>query len=63
MAKRDAQITVRIPAELKARLEELAKAEDRSLAYVVERILRAHFESAVAHPGERKSPANRRERG
>jgi predicted DNA-binding protein len=54
---------VRIPAELKARLEELAKAEDRSLAYVVERILRAHFESVVAHPGERKSPANRRERG
>jgi hypothetical protein len=42
--KRDAQITVRIPSALKAKLVAEAKAEDRSLAYVVERILREHFE-------------------
>jgi predicted transcriptional regulator len=42
--KKDSQITVRIGSDLKAKLDELAKSEDRSLAYVVERILRAHFE-------------------
>ena len=42
--KKDSQITVRIGSDLKANLERLAKAEDRSVAYVVERILRAHFE-------------------
>ena len=35
---------MRLAAELKAALEREAKAEDRSVAYVVERILRAHFE-------------------
>jgi predicted transcriptional regulator len=43
MAK-TAQITVRVSADLKVALERTAKAEDRSVAYVVERILRAHFE-------------------
>jgi predicted transcriptional regulator len=42
--KKDAQITVRIGSDLREKLEALAKAEDRSIAYVVERILRAHFE-------------------
>jgi predicted transcriptional regulator len=42
--KKDSQITVRISSDLKAALEALAKQEDRSLAYVVERILRKHFE-------------------
>lgn len=46
MAKKDSQITVRIGSDLKDKLETLAKEQDRSLAYVVERILRQHFEKA-----------------
>jgi predicted transcriptional regulator len=45
MGKKDSQITVRIGSDLKTKLEVLAKQEDRSLAYVVERILRQHFEA------------------
>ena len=48
--KKDSQITVRIGSDLKAQLEQLAKAEDRSLAYVVERILREHFKQALSEP-------------
>jgi predicted DNA-binding protein len=51
MAKRDAQITVRISAELLDRLKGVAKAEDRSLAYVVERILREHFDGGARRKG------------
>jgi hypothetical protein len=49
--KKDSQLTVRLSSELLAKLKALAKSEDRSLAYVVERILREHFE---APPGKRK---------
>jgi hypothetical protein len=42
--KKNAQLTVRITSDLLDKLKALAKAEDRSLAYVVERILRQHFE-------------------
>jgi hypothetical protein len=43
MAKKDSQITVRIGSDLKEALEAQAKSEDRSLAYIVERILREYF--------------------
>jgi predicted transcriptional regulator len=43
MAKKDAQITVRISSDLKAKLEAQAKSEERSLAFIVERILREYF--------------------
>jgi predicted transcriptional regulator len=39
-----AQITIRVTSDLKDQLQRAAKAEDRSVAYVIERILRAHFE-------------------
>jgi predicted transcriptional regulator len=39
-----AQITIRVASDLKDALQRAAKAEDRSVAYVVERILRSHFE-------------------
>jgi predicted transcriptional regulator len=39
-----AQITIRVTSDLKDALQRAAKAEDRSVAYVVERILRSHFE-------------------
>jgi predicted transcriptional regulator len=39
-----AQITIRVASDLKDQLQHAAKAEDRSVAYMIERILRAHFE-------------------
>jgi predicted transcriptional regulator len=40
MATRDASITVRIPKDLKDRLSATAETEERSLSWLVERILR-----------------------
>jgi predicted transcriptional regulator len=48
--KKDAQLTIRIRSNLKAELERLARAEDRSVAYIAERILRAHVEDNAAEP-------------
>jgi predicted transcriptional regulator len=39
-----AQITIRVTSDLKDALQRAAKAEERSVAYIIERILRAHFE-------------------
>jgi len=39
-----AQITIRVTSDLKDQLQRAATAEDRSVAYIIERILRAHFE-------------------
>jgi predicted transcriptional regulator len=46
--RKDAQLTIRIRSGLKAELERLARAEDRSVAYIAERILRAHVEDKAA---------------
>ena len=50
MAK-DERVTARISAELKTALGRLAKADDRSLAGYVERVLREHVAKAK---GKRK---------
>ena len=39
-----AQITIRVTSDLKDQLQRAATAEDRSVAYIIERILRTHFE-------------------
>jgi predicted transcriptional regulator len=39
--KKDTQVTFRLPAELKARLQEIAAVEGRSVAQVCEAFLRA----------------------
>jgi predicted DNA-binding protein len=43
---RDAQIGLRVTAELKARLEELAAADNRPLSNYLELVLKAHAEAA-----------------
>jgi len=43
--RRDAQIGFRIKSDLKAEVERLAKADGRSLANYLERLLEAHVES------------------
>jgi len=43
MAK-EANLNVRISADLKAKLQASAKEQERSVAWVVERIIRAHYE-------------------
>jgi predicted transcriptional regulator len=58
---KDAQLTLRVPAELKAELERLAKAEDRSLAYVVLRLLREGLERE-AHAAQAREAAKPRGR-
>ena len=35
---------MRVTSDLKDQLQRAATAEDRSVAYIIERILRAHFE-------------------
>lgn len=44
MKKRDAQITVRIPAELRDELQHLAEAEHRSLASYIALALAKHVD-------------------
>jgi predicted transcriptional regulator len=46
-----AQITIRVTSDLKDQLQRAATAEDRSVAYIIERILRAQFER-VAYQAE-----------
>ena len=55
---KDANLTLRVPADLKAELEKLAKAEDRSLAYVVLRLLRDGLEREAV-----RAEASRSRRG
>jgi predicted transcriptional regulator len=38
------QITIHVASDLKDVLQRAAKGEDRNVAYIIERILRAHFE-------------------
>jgi hypothetical protein len=49
--RRDAQIGFRIRSDLKAELERLAKADGRSLANYLERLLDAHVEAKRQEAG------------
>jgi predicted transcriptional regulator len=61
---KDANLTLRVPADLKAELVKLAKREDRSLAYVTLRLLREGLEreahAAEAREAERAGKAKGR---
>ena len=57
---RDDHLSVRVPADLKAALQRLADAEQRTLASYVHRVLHQHVESTrgtatAAAPKSRKS--------
>jgi hypothetical protein len=53
---RDAQIGFRVRSDLKAELERLARADHRTLANYLERLLEAHV---AAHRQEGKKPKAR----
>lgn len=44
---KDSTLSLRIPSELKAALERLAKGDQRSVAYYVESVLAAHVRMAT----------------
>jgi predicted transcriptional regulator len=52
--KRDAAVGVRMTSALKANLEKLAEADDRTLASYIERILREHVATVKAENGKPK---------
>jgi hypothetical protein len=52
--QRSTQIGFRIKPSLKAGLEKLAKADGRSLANYLERLLEAHLEQATKKAGKSK---------
>lgn len=53
--KRDAVVGLRIASALKADLEKLADADDRTLASYIERLLREHVASVKAENGKSAS--------
>jgi hypothetical protein len=55
--RRDAAVGLRMTSALKADLEKLAEADDRTLASYIERILREHVASLKAENGK---PAGKR---
>ena len=56
-------MSIRLDPDVKAALEAVAQAEDRSVAYVINRVLREHFapldESAVKTTRARKTRRSR----
>lgn len=52
--KRDAQFTLRLPSELLATLRDLARAEDRSVSYYIERVLRQHVDQTIKASGKKR---------
>ena len=50
MEKKDAQITVRMTSELKARLEAQAQRERRSVANLVHKVMRDYLGKEEARP-------------
>ena len=52
--RRDAQIGFRIRSDLKAELERLARADGRSLANYLERLLDAHVEAKKKQESKRQ---------
>lgn len=47
MIKKDMPTAVRIPNELKLALQEKAKKEERSLSWIIIKIIREHFEKKI----------------
>ena len=50
MAKTDAQITVRVTSEFKARLEAQAQKEHRSVANLVHKVMEDYLAQEESHP-------------
>jgi hypothetical protein len=53
MAKKDAQLSIRISSDLLDQVRADAAAQERSIAYVVERIIRAHYEAEKPAKGRK----------
>ena len=52
MAKYDAQITVRMTSDFKARLEAQAQMESRSVANLIHKVMRDYLAEEESHPEE-----------
>jgi predicted transcriptional regulator len=54
MARKDDQLNVRLPKELKSELMRIAREQDRTMAWLVEQVLREFVEAQASAPS--KSP-------
>lgn len=42
-----AQLSLRLPDEMKEKLEEIAKKDDRSLSYVIKKAIEYYFDTCI----------------